>query len=327
MEKALNYSDIWLVPEYSELTSRSKANVRAEFLGRKYRLPVCPANMKSVIDMKTAKWLSENDYFYIYHRFGKTEDHPTNFVRTANKEKWKLISISIGVKEEDKCLIDGILWGQNRIDIITIDVAHGHHLLVKEMIQFIKDTYRKAKVQCPYIIAGNVCTPQAVYDLWTWGANAIKIGIAGGAACSTKNMTGFHIPMFSCIKNCTYDLPEIPIIADGGIKENGDISKALVAGASMVMAGSLFSACVDSPAENIKIEGSDIIIAKRYFGSASYANKGHNKNLEGIEIDIPCNQMTYEQKYQEIKQSLQSSISYAGGKNLSAFKKVKWINI
>lgn len=359
MEKALNYSDIYLVPNYSELNSRSEANVSAEFLGRKFKLPVTPANMASVINEDLAKWCSENDYFYIMHRFdGATE----SLVKRANKENWKTISISVGVNQIDYEFIEKwahtSLW---KIDFITIDVAHGNHLLAKKMIEHIKAHLNPFRKSTTKIIAGNVCTHKAVRDLYKWGADAVKVGIAGGGACSTKNQTGFHIPMFTCVQNCSdlhLDIPfgqnidtvdmrylgKIPIIADGGIRENGDFAKALVAGANMVMAGTMFAACTDAPGENVYgikhemytheglpytryVEDKGLILKKKYFGSASAKQKGENKHVEGFEVELPCNGLTYSAKFQEIKESLQSAVSYAGGKDLSAFSYVKYITV
>lgn len=340
MEKALNYSDVHLVPEYSELKSRAEADIGVEFLGRKFNSPVVPANMSSVIDINTAHWLSENGYFYIYHRFGDTlkfvKDCQMYFEgsKFIGNQWWKTISISIGVKQEDKDLIQKIINYRLKVDVICIDIAHGHHILVKEMIDYIKNTFVSYQYSfpCPKIIAGNVATQEAILDLEKWGADAVKVGIAGGGACSTKNQTGFHVPMFTCMQNCSVGT-YIPIISDGGIRENGDIAKAITAGADMVMLGGALAACVDSPAENIHepvvggflTEYPPKITHKKYFGSASYKNKGEDKHVEGFEVDIPCNGKTYEQKYKEIKESLQSAISYSGGTNLSSLKNVKWI--
>ena len=113
----------------------------------------------------------------------------------------------------------------------------------------------------------------------------------------------------------------IPIIADGVIKCNGEIAKALVARADMVMAGGLFASCIDSPAEAIKVDGN---IYKAYFGSASAQNKGHNNHIEGTLKNINSSGMTYEEKLKEIKQDLQSSISYAGGYTLECLKDVDY---
>lgn len=360
VQKALNYSDIYLVPKYSELESRSQADISVSFLGRKFKAPWIPSNMESVLSIDNARWLSENGYFYIMHRFGNN----IRFIIQANHESWKLISISIGVKESDKILIQNIQNSSLRVDVITIDIAHGDHILNIEMISFIKKTLPNVK-----IIAGNVCTVEALHRLADAGADAIKVGIAGGGACSTKNMTGFHIPMFTCVQNCAkhnlgwIESPkgsrnlystQLPIIADGGVRENGDIAKALVAGADMVMAGSMFAACIDAPGENIyndeninacikllmsprsdnPLRYDDAlaiaykeckILKKKYHGSASVKQKGQKKNVEGFEVEIPCNSMTYSEKYQELAESLSSSISYAGGKDLKAFNSVNYI--
>ena len=337
MEKSLAYKDVYLVPKFSSLRSRSMANLETEFLGRKFTGCWIPSNMKSAIDKKIAYWLSENNYFYIYHRFNDTLNFVKNSQTYFEGDKffgnpiWNLISISIGVKQEDKELLQKIIDYRLRVDFITIDVAHGHHLLVKEMIEYIKNlSLYPNPFPRPKIIAGNVATPEAVIDLQNWGADAVKIGIAGGAVCSTKNMTGFHVPMFSCVLECA-KVAKVPLIADGGIRENGDISKALVSGADMVMIGGILASCIDSPAENIfdPSRSSNLtkpfISHKRFFGSASFRNKGHNQHVEGFELDIPCNQMTYAEKYQEIRESLQSAISYSGGTNLKSFHNTKYI--
>lgn len=354
MNEYYNYSDIYLKPRYSELSSRAQADISVDFLGRKFKAPWLPSNMSSVINEDIAKWCSENDYFYIMHRFGNNKA----LLVKANIERWKYVSISLGVNAADREFIEW--WSHNTslfIDCICIDVAHGHHLLVKQMIEHIK-LHFDGERRSPKIIAGNVCTPEAVKDLAEWGADCVKVGIAGGGACSTKNMTGFHVPMFSCVNDCAVGemqrvadvnyknllrneyfcrIKEIPIIADGGIRENGDIPKALVAGAKMVMAGSIFAACIDAPGENVysykyKYENlpyikqvQNKIIAKRYFGSASARQKGEKKHIEGFEVELPCNGLTYAEKYNELTESMQSAVSYGGGKDLSCFKDVEWI--
>jgi len=314
--KALKYSDICLIPNYSEVHSRIDCDTSVNFCGRKFRLPIIPANMKSVIDTKLSKWMSDNDYFYIMHRFGIDN---FEFIRQANEEKWKTISISVGIKMNDKLLITKIAdqenshWGKLRLDFITVDIAHGHCERMKRMLKLIKNKLPNTKV-----IAGNVATPTAVRDLANWGADIVKVGIGQGSPCTTKDKTGFTMPMFTCTKLCSNVVLEngevVPIIADGGIKCNGDIAKALVAGATMTMAGGLFASCSDSPATLINIDG---ISHKAYFGSASAENKGHNNNIEGKLNKVANNGMTYEEKLSEITQDLQSSISYAGGIDLT----------
>jgi GMP reductase len=317
ISKALKYSDICLIPNYSECESRSTCDTSIDLLGKRFSLPIIPANMKSVIDFNLCRWMSENDYFYIMHRFN---NDLADDVAIANAENWKTISFSIGVQDADKDKMHKIKKRENVIDFLTIDIAHGHCLRMKNMIEFIKDNLPDTK-----IIAGNVSTPQAVRQLAEWGADIVKVGIGQGSPCTTKDKTGFTMPMFSCATWCSNvvldDGHKVPIIADGGIRCNGDIAKALVAGATMVMAGGVFAACTDSPALNMNINGS---IHKAYYGSASAENKGHNNHIEGKLNHIQSNNMSFEEKLFEIRQGLQSSISYGGGNNLDIFQEVDY---
>ena len=333
--KALKYSDICLLPNYSEVYSRSDCDPSVNILGNKFKLPVVPANMKSVIDMSTSKWMSDNGYFYIMHRF---DNSLKNIVSQMNKENWHTISASMGVKISDKKDVVALSKEKQRVDYLTIDIAHGYCGRMKSAISCIKEFMPDTK-----IIAGNVATPEAVRHLAEWGADMVKVGIGQGSPCTTKDKTGFTMPMFTCTQQCSkiyndisfedstlHDLKteqtsrRVPIIADGGIKSNGDIAKALVAGADIVMAGSLFASCIDSPASVIDING---VNHKAYFGSASIENKGHNNNIEGKLNKIPNNGMTYSEKMSEVTQDLQSSISYAGGSNLDALQKVQYYEV
>jgi GMP reductase len=333
--KQLKYSDVSLIPDYSECETRSSLDASVKFGNHKFRLPVIPANMRAVIDEDLARWLSANDYMYIMHRFGIDI---LEFVRKANEEDWVNISISIGVKDHE--LLAKLASLKLRIDFITIDIAHGHSQNMKRAVEGVRRYFPDV-----YLIAGNVATRIATEDLISWGADCVKVGIGQGAACTTKDKTGFTLPMFTCTQNCSgdyfglryFDTPwrgkpslddtgaelkkRLPVIADGGMRCNGDVAKALTAGAVMVMAGSQFSACLDSPAETVKINQA---VYKRYFGSASEQNKREKRHIEGVTKEIPSNYMTYEEKLRELGQDLQSAISYAGGKDLSCFNKVKY---
>jgi GMP reductase len=175
-----------------------------------------------------------------------------------------------------------------------------------------------------FIIGGNIATTSAYIRMAPY-VQAAKVGIACGASCITYNKTGFASPMFSTVRDIAQTREELmdqvtpAIIADGGISCNGDIAKALVAGADMVMAGSMFARCIDSPA---MVDPTDPT-KKLYFGSASSMN-GNKKNIEGRTLSMPMNGMTYEQKLKEVHQDLTSAISYAGGSNLEAFKEVEY---
>jgi len=301
MNVAYQYKDVCLLPRYSSLKTRQRAEVSTTFLGKGFKLPVVPSNMRCVINEEHAQWLSEHGYFYVMHRFGVDN---LEFVRAA--QGWKTVSISVGVQETDKYLLEQIAAEDLRLDYVTIDIAHGDSILMKEMLGHISTLALGAR-----IIAGNVCTPEGYRRLVEWGADAVKVGIGGGGVCSTKNKTGFTFPMYSCISHIEHvrELDDPPIVADGGIREHADIVKAIHAGAEMVMIGGLFSRCIDSPAE--LLDGQKV-----YFGSASQYNKGEYRNVEGVKRTLDLDTMTYAEKLIEIEQDLQSAVSYAGGRNL-----------
>jgi GMP reductase len=308
MDPLLSYDNICLYPNHSCLKSRSLADTTASLCGWKFILPVVPANMQDVIDFSNAEYLSKYDYFYIMHRFNGATP---NFIPYANERGFKLISVSIGTKDYEKDLVSP----DYRIDFITIDVAHGFHDNVIPVIEYVRSNYPKAK-----LIVGNVATREGVKFLTGLGADIIKCGIGGSQICTTRFKTGFHVPTLQSVVYAQEALNDmnlhIPIIADGGAKHYGDVAKALTMGASFVMSGSWFASCINSPA---KIKNGK----KIYRGSTSFEMKGHNNHIEGKTLELD-EAITYSDRLIEIEQALQSSISYAGGKDLSAFKSVKW---
>jgi len=310
MDISLHYENVFLKPNFNSVRTRADISTEVNFLDKTFRLPVVPANMKCCVDFDTCQMLDSKHYFYIMHRF----DHDIfAFVRDANEACFNNVSISVGIQFKDKALINNLGNHKLRVDFITIDVAHGHHSKVADQIKIIKDNLPNTKV-----IAGNVATRNGVEYLAMAGADAVKVGIGGGYACTTKDKTGFTYPMFSCVMECANNDAtnfDIPIIADGGVRCNGDIAKALVAGAKIVMCGSIFAACSDSPAPVVKDASGRRY--KQYYGSASIHNKMDKKNIEGTMKLMETDSFTYEEKLLEITQDLQSAISYAGGCNLN----------
>lgn len=341
MQRAYSYQEISLVPDFFSGYSRSECDTRVQFLGQEFRLPAIPANMRCTISKEWAKWLSDNGYFYVMHRFNDSFEKPQNydnyeFIKYAH-DNMKFTSISLGVTNIDKEFLLRVINEGFRVDFITLDIAHGESIQMQEMLQWVRAICPRAKV-----IAGNVVSADAVRRLVNWGVDAVKVGIAQGNACSTYGHTGFGMPMFTCVEEaagCAGDL-QVPIIADGGIRMNGDFAKAIRAGGTMVMAGSIFAACVDSPAENIYEfppvmawhegkrvpigQGAGRLVGKKYFGSASQFNKGGTHHIEGRMVELEANGLTLEQKIQEIREDLQSSISYAGGFNLRALRDARY---
>ena len=301
-----DYDSMNLIPKKSFVNSRSECDTYVKLDKLIFKLPVIPANMECVINEEIALKLAKQSYFYIMHRFDNNEA----FIRNA-LTKNHYVSISVGIKEEDRNLIN-IIKDLN-IEYITVDVAHGHSLQTIKMVEYIKN-----KMPGAFLIAGNIATAAAAFDLKNAGADAVKVGIGQGNACITKDKTGFTVPMFTCVRDIYEENIGIPIIADGGIQSNGDIAKAIVAGADMVMCGSLFAVCVDSPSEIVKDTTGQTY--KLYYGSASEHNNYYQRHIEGTLKKIPQNSMTYLEKLEEIKHDLSSAISYSGGSNLTSLK-------
>lgn len=317
---AYNYKDILLQPRYSSLNSRSEADTSVQFGPRRFKLPICIANMKTVIDESLAVWCAERNYFYVMHRFNVDS---VAFCEMM-KNKGLYTSISLGVNEDSYKTLEAMIVKNISPDYITIDIAHGHCDKMRSILAFINEAKINFDWFKPFIIAGNVCTTEGVQALEEWGADSVKVGIGPGSVCTTKLKTGFSHPQFSAVLSCSV-VATRPVVADGGIEHNGDIAKALVAGATMVMAGGIFAGHDESPGHTITIlEHGHEVKYKEYFGSASEHNKGEKKNVEGRKILVPYRGPLAD-KFLEIEQDLQSSISYAGGNNLSAFLQVDWV--
>jgi GMP reductase len=276
-------------------------------------MPIVPANMECVIDENTATRLAEGGYFYIMHRF---KVNPVIF--TSQMKTLGLVSsISLGVNEDSYQIVDELKSIGVEPDFITLDIAHGHSIKMEKMIKYIKKNLPNT-----FIIAGNISSGDAVRDLEEWGADALKLGIGPGSACTTWPSTGFGSRncQASTIYNCSLVATK-PIIADGGIKVPGDIAKSLVMGATMVMVGGMLSGFKDSPGHLVNVDGKN---KKEFWGSASQFQSGKSNRIEGTKllIDYKDRSILDEMKY--LEECIQSSISYGGGTDVSCFNQVKY---
>jgi IMP dehydrogenase len=201
------------------------------------------------------------------------------------------------------------------VNILIIDVAHGHHSNVKNMISEL----RKSLPTHVDIIAGNISTASAAMDLREWGADGLRVGIGGGSLCTTRIKTGHGIPNITSILDCVVD-SNIPVMADGGIRNSGDIAKALGAGASCVMLGSLLAGTNESPGKITETRNGSLF--KRYRGSASLETKSSHgqaqKNIEGESTLIPFKGGV---KYiiESLNDGVRSALSYSGCRNIPEF--------
>jgi IMP dehydrogenase len=220
-------------------------------------------------------------------------------------------------------------------DLLVVDTAHGHSKGVIDTVKFIKRKYPKTQV-----VAGNVATAEAVKALIKAGADGVKVGIGPGSICTTRVVTGIGVPQLSAISECARAAQgKVPIIADGGVRYSGDVAKALAAGASAVMVGSLFAGTEESPGEIVYREGKTFkayrgmgsIGAMRAGGRERYGQEGVKKDAkfvpEGIEGLTMYKGPVSREIYQLIG-GLRSSMGYQGAKDLKTMvKKAKFIQI
>jgi IMP dehydrogenase len=222
------------------------------------------------------------------------------------------IMAAIGVSENDKYRAE--LLVQSGANVLVIDVAHGDHQNVIDMISWCKSNL-------PHnvdIIAGNIATIEAAERLQDAGADGLRVGVGGGSVCSTRIKTGFGIPNVTCIQNIS-KIAKVPVMADGGIRNSGDIAKALAVGADCVMLGSLLAGTDESPGEIMQKQN---VLYKKYRGSASSEAKSDNNkkvnHIEGVSTLIPF-KGGVKFVIDDITDGLRSALSYAGSRNIEEY--------
>jgi GMP reductase len=268
MHREYNYEDVYMVPRKCVVKSRSECDISVEFGKMKFNNPVIAANMKSVVNYDTCNYLASKNMFYIMHRFNIDQKELSEFIKESNR-KYGFSSISIGIQDTDIQLLKFLSENNAYPTYITIDIAHAYSDKCLKMCHIIKSIFPDV-----FLIVGNIATSSAVLDFQSSNlVNAFKIFIAPGTACTTKIKTGFTRGTISCIQEC-YRVSQIPLIADGGIKNPGHIAMAIACGARMVMSGSFMSGYDQNSGQIVEINGHKKYI---YYGSASFNNKQNNK--------------------------------------------------
>lgn len=242
-----------------------------------------------------------------------------------------LAGAAVGVTQDMMDRVTALV--KAKVDLVVLDTAHGHSQGVIDSVKRIKLEYPELQV-----IAGNVATAEATIDLIKAGADAIKVGIGPGSICTTRVVTGIGVPQITAIINCAKAAKEynIPVIADGGIKYSGDITKAIAAGANVVMIGSLFAGTKESPGEEELYEGRRFKVY-RGMGSIGAMQSGSKdryfqedtKKLvpEGVEGRVPYRGPLGDVVYQLIG-GIRSGMGYVGAKNIGELQeKAKFIKI
>jgi IMP dehydrogenase len=244
--RGLTFDDVLLVPSKSEIRSRKDPVLETRLTKtKKIKIPVISANMDTITESAMALAMHQQGGIGIIHRFMNTLEQVKE-VQKVKEAGCDIISASVGVGEDSKDRARAIV--QAGVNLITIDIAHGHSVQMLEMMKWLKDTFPQVE-----LIAGNLAMPDAAFDLIQAGADAIKVGIGPGSMCTTRIITGCGVPQLTAIALCVEVAQEhnVPVIADGGLRNSGDIVKALAAGADSVMVGSLLSGTLETPGEII----------------------------------------------------------------------------
>jgi IMP dehydrogenase len=242
-----------------------------------------------------------------------------------------LVGAAVGVRGDAWERVQALV--EKEVDVIVVDTAHGHSAGVLEMVKRIKKHY---DVQ---VIAGNVATAEGTRDLIRAGADAVKVGIGPGSICTTRVVTGVGVPQFTAIYDCYQAAKKlgVPIVGDGGITNSGDITKALVAGASSVMIGSLFAGTDEAPGEVIldhgerfkAYRGMGSLGAMKVYSRDRYAQDGVSEAKlvpEGIEGKVPYKGQISRIIHQLIG-GLRSGMGYLGARTLEELKGKKFMKI
>jgi IMP dehydrogenase len=239
--------------------------------------------------------------------------------RLEMNERWSKKPLCAAIGVTDDYLERAQELFKNGCNVLLIDVAHGHHKFVGEAIEEIK-----TRLSTIEVVAGSVATGEACEYLCEKGADAIRVGIGNGSLCETRIRTGVGIPQVSALIDCVAvaDTYGVPVIADGGVRNIGDVCKGLACGADSIMLGSLLSGTKETPGTIEKIgKWPNEQLHKKYRGSASLDSKksrGHNKNVEGNHKVIP-----YKGKVRriinDIQDGIRSSFSYVGANTMDEF--------
>ena len=299
--EGLTFDDVLLVPKQGILQSRKDADISSELVsGLKLDVPIVSANMPSVTEWVMATSIYDAGGYGILHRFSSKADSLEEYIYV--KETDRDCGVSLGLNDTEQIP----KFYEMGCRLFCLDVAHGDHERVIEFtINFKRSNFGDAK-----LIVGNVATFDGAERLIKAGADAIKVGIGPGAACRTREVTGFGVPQLTAIIDVATAIyinnKDVKLIADGGIKNSGDIVKALAAGADTVMIGSLLAGCNEAPSPG------------EYYGSASERVNGH-RAPEGIHGNVE-RKGSVEDVIKELAWGIRSGISYGGATNIEELR-------
>ncbi len=247
-KKTYGFDDLLIVPKFSSLETRSHVDVSSNLNGLKLTMPIIASNMDTITEFTMAAAMERLGGLGIIHRYLTNEQR---LVQARHVRDLKHRSLAIGITKDEVQFAKELI--RAGVNILCLDVAHGHSAMMEralgELRQFAAtfDKTHWAPLDRLILIAGNVATPEGASDLEHWGADILKVGIGPGSMCTTRVVTGAGYGQLTAIADCAAAVTSAAIIADGGIRNSGDATKALSAGASAVMLGKLLSGTNEVP--------------------------------------------------------------------------------
>lgn len=311
METALTYDDVLLLPQYSDIRSRSEVDISSNLgNGLRLGLPIFSSPMDTISEVAMAEAMNNGGGAAILHRYNSVQQQ-VEMIRAAKNAGVANIGFAVGIDNgyldrAEECVKAGATF-------VCIDVAHGHHIKMREALKNLRYELGSSI----HIMAGNVATIEGINDLADWGADSVRCNIGGGSICSTRIQTGHGHPGLQTIFDCSRTDRDVAIIADGGIRNSGDIVKALAAGADAVMLGSLLSGTRETPGE-ILTDGTGRKY-KTYRGMASKEAqmdwRGRYSSFEGVSATVPYRGKA-KNVLEDLERGIRSGLSYSGCRSI-----------
>lgn len=325
MSEAITYDDVLLVPSYNHWESRKIVDTSmTDKTGKLHlELPVMTANMDTITESAMADFIGAKGGIGVIHRFMPIADNIAIFKACTHKA-----FVSIGCSPDD--LERAAALRDAGADLFCIDVAHAHARYVGKTLKKVRDML--GKEAC--IMAGNVATYAGADYLASLSADIVKVGIGGGAVCSTRVKTGFGVPNLTAIRNSAR--VDRSVVADGGIRSPGDIVKALAFGADFVMIGSMLAGTRPTPGPVLsrRNEAGETVKVKSYRGMASsevqddyHGGMAEWKTAEGVAVDVPYCE-NEDAVVADIVGGLRSGLTYGGAATIRELqRKLDYIRI
>jgi len=304
------FDDVLLVPQYSEIVSRSLCDVTPTLPKLQLNIPVFAANMDTICGMSMVKKMASLGGCGVLHRYMPASS-THNIVKDWEEDSPMLI-VSVGTLERDKSRITSVTKSGKENIGICVDIAHGNSKNMTDTLEYIQEN----KDFGGPVIAGNVCTYDGACRLFDAGADIVKVGVGPGSTCTTRIKTGIGIPQLAAIQMCA---PAGPIIADGGIRTPGDAVKAIAMGARAVMVGGMLAGTdhvpnYGNPEPMLKFRGMASEEAREECGQSP-------NHAEGISVLVSKKgNGSTEKVVTDIVEGIMSSMSYSGARNIEEFQ-------